>query len=176
MVRASSTLWLIAFASVALAVPTSGVLAQQKQKVSFKATTENTKYTQQLNLEVGNLPNHFVRAFEIHRTYPTNPPVINDLKLVEMWERGLVDIVDGNGSVTQYGVYVVENGDKFFTRSSGVVLSDGTGKVTADDAGTITGGTGRLATMQGTIRVHADIDRKTGFNETRDEIEYTIGK
>ena len=56
------------------------------------------------------------------------------------------------------------------------MLSDGAGKVTADDAGTITGGTGKLATMQGTIRVHADIDRKTGFNETRDEIEYTIGK
>jgi hypothetical protein len=159
-----------------VALPAGSVAAQEKQHVSYKTPTENTKYVQQLNLDVGNVANHVVRAFEVHRTYPDNPPVINGLKLVETWERGYVDLIDGNGPVTQYSMYVMENGDKFFARSAGVVQSNGAGKVSATDVGYITGGTGKFATIQGIIRVAANIDRKTGFNETQDDIEYTIGK
>ena len=35
--------------------------------------------------------------------------------------RGIADLDDGNGNSTLYGVYVMENGDKFLARSVNVV-------------------------------------------------------
>jgi hypothetical protein len=60
-------------------------LAQQKQHVSFKTAAENSKFTQQLIIDVGDAPEHIVRTFEIHFTYPNNAPIINGLRLVETW-------------------------------------------------------------------------------------------
>jgi hypothetical protein len=97
-------------------------LAQQKQHVSFKALAENSKITQQQNIEIGDVPNHVVRIFETHRTYPNDPPLINGLSIVEEWDRGTADYIDGNGPVTvQYTVYVMENGGRFFARLAEVV-------------------------------------------------------
>jgi hypothetical protein len=89
-------------------------VAQEKQRVSMKTPAENTKYTQQLFIDVGDAPGHQVRVYEIHRTYPSNPPVFNGVKLVESWSRGTSDYNDSNGLTTGYDVYVLENGDKFF--------------------------------------------------------------
>ena len=66
---------------LAVALPSGDALAQQKQQASFTASAENSKYTQQLNVDVGDVPNHMVRIFDLHRTYPNNAPVINGLKL-----------------------------------------------------------------------------------------------
>jgi len=174
--RTTLTATTLALLCLAAALPAGDAVAQQKQLVSFKASPENTKYTQQLNIEVGDVSNHIVRVFEIHRTFPTNAPVINGLKLVESWERGFADRTDGDGPVTQYSMYVMENGDKFFARSTGVMRSSSSGMLTVKDVGYITGGTGKLAAIQGMVRVVANIDYKAGFNETVDEIEYSIGK
>jgi hypothetical protein len=46
---------------------------------------------------------------------------INGMKMKETWTRGISDYVDNNGTATTYNVYVLENGDKFFTR--GTVLA-----------------------------------------------------
>ena len=37
----------------------------------------NARYTQQHTIDVGDVPGHQVRVFEVRRTYPSNPPVIN---------------------------------------------------------------------------------------------------
>src|SRR5271166_4697413 len=113
----------LALVSVAVVVPADNAIAQEKQHVSFRASPENSKYTQQLNVDVGDEPNHIVRVFEIHHTYPDNPPVINGVKLVESWERAIGDRFDGNGDGTDYNVFVMENGDKFFARISLLVQS-----------------------------------------------------
>jgi len=86
--------------------------AQQRQQITFKTPSEDSKYTRQLNIEVGDLPNHIIRFFEVHRIYPTNAPLINGLKLVEEWGRGAADYIDGNGNAYVYDEYVMENGDK----------------------------------------------------------------
>jgi hypothetical protein len=156
-------------------LPAGDALAQQKQQVSFKAQAENSKYTQQYNIDVGDVPNHIVRAFEIHYTYPSNPPVINGLKLVEGWARGFADYIDGNGPDPLYLIFVMENGDKFFARTDGVVQSS-LGKRTATQVGYITGGTGKFATIQGIVRAVANINPQAGFNESQTDIEYSIGK
>jgi hypothetical protein len=164
---AAATLAFLSFAAHAV--------AQEKQHVSFKSTAENSKYTQQLNVDVGDVGNHIVRAFDLHRTYPANQPVIGGLKLAQEWNRGIADLTDGTGTSTLYGVYLMDNGDKFFTRTATVVES-GSGKLTATQVGTISGGTGKLAGIRGTVKSITTFDPKSGFNENQTDMNYSIGK
>jgi hypothetical protein len=170
------TLTTMALLSLAVALPAGDALAQQKQHVSFKVTAENSKYTQQQFLDVGDSAGHQVRSFEIYRTFPTNPPVINGLKIKEQWTRGVSDYIDNNGTATNYSVYVLENGDKFFTRATVLAHSVGSGKFTNVTVGYITGGTGKLAGIQGIVRSSGSADPKAGMNEVQSDIEYSIGK
>jgi hypothetical protein len=165
----------IALLSCAVAVPTNHAVAQEKQHVSFKSPAESSKYTQQLNVDVGDAPNHIVRVFEIHHTYANDAPIINGLKLVESWERATGDRFDGNGDGTDYLVFVMENGDKFFARMS-LAVQNVAGKLSATNVGHITGGTGKFAGMQGIVRGAANFNYTTGFNENQTDIEYWFAK
>jgi hypothetical protein len=174
--RTTITLATIALLSFAVALPTGDAAAQQKQRVSFKTSAENTKYTQQHVLDVGDVPGHQVRIYELHRTFPNNPPMINAVALKEQWTRAVSDYTDNSGPGTTYGVYVLVNGDQFFTRSALVAQNTGSGKLTATTAGYITGGTGKLAGLQGMVRTVNTADPKAGINEGQTEIEYSIGR
>src|SRR5262249_29921076 len=96
----------MALLCLGFAVPAGNALAQQKQHVSYKVTAENSKYTQQQFLDAGDGAGHQVRSFEIYRTFPTNAPVIDGMKIKEQWTRGISDYIDNNGTATTYGVYV----------------------------------------------------------------------
>ena len=161
---------------LAVALPAVDAVAQQKQKVSYKTPSENTKYPQQHLLDVGDVPGHQVRIYEIHRTYPSNAPVFNGIKLKEQWTRGISDYTDNSGPNTNYSIYVLENGDKFFTQASVLAHGVGGGKLTTMTTGHITGGTGKLAGIRGTIRATGSADPKAGINENNTEIEYWIEK
>lgn len=176
MSRRSSVLNIPIITAIALALPLGSAIAQQKQQVSFKTPAANTKYTQQQAIDVGDIAGHQVRVYEIHRTYPGNAPMINGMKLVESWSRGVTDYIDGNGPNTTYNVYVLDNGDKMFTRASLVAQSSGGGKITTTSAGTITGGTGKLAGIQGIIRTTGTAEPKAGVNENQTDIEYWFQK
>jgi len=165
----------MALLCLAVALAAGNAVAQQKQQVSFKATAENSKFTQQLNIDIGDVPNHIVRVYEIHRTFANNAPVISGLKLVEEWDRGIAELIDGNGSSTQNTEYVMENGDRFCARSTNLLQATA-GKVAGRQLGYVTGGTGKFAAIQGIVRASFNIDFKTGFNETQTDIEYSIGK
>jgi hypothetical protein len=167
--------YIIAILAAIFAMPAKADETSKQQHVSFKALAENSKITQQQNIEIGDVPNHVVRIFEAHRTYPNDPPVVNGLSIVEEWDRGTADYIDGNGPVTvQYTVYVMENGDRFFARLAEVVQATAVGDVTATYVGHITGGTGRLVGIQGIVRGASHINFKTGFNENQTEIEYSV--
>ena len=157
-----------------IGLPAVDAIAQEKQRLTFKTSAENTKYTQQHAIEVGDISGHQVRVYELHRTFPNNAPVINGMALKEQWTRALSDYTDNNGPGTTYGVYVLENGDKFFTRSTLVAQSAGSGKLTASTVGYITGGTGKLSGIQGIVRTVNTADPKAGVNEGQTELEYTI--
>jgi hypothetical protein len=161
---------------MAVAAPAGPAVAQEKQHVSFKTPPENTKYTQQQAIDVGDIPGHQVRVYEIHRTYPNNAPMINGVRLVESWSRGVTDYIDGNGPNTTYNVYILENGDKFFTRAALVAQSLGSGKISTTSAGPITGGTGKLAGIQGIVRTSGTAQPTAGVNENQTDIDYSIGK
>jgi hypothetical protein len=70
----------------------------------------------------------------------------------------------------------LENGDKFFVRASLIAQSEGGGKLTATTVGTITGGTGKFAGMQGRTLGVAHADPKAGVNENQTTIEYRFVK
>jgi hypothetical protein len=150
--------------------------AQQKQQVSFKSLAANTKYTQQTAVDVGDVPGHQVRVFELHRAYPGDAPMVAGLKLTEMWTRGITDFTDGTGSSTTYSVYVMENGDKFFSRTTLVAQSLGSGKFTTTAAGPILGGTGKLAGIGGMVRTNGTAQPTAGVNDNETNIEYWIAK
>jgi len=158
---------------LAVTLPAKDALAQQR--LFFKVAAENTKYTQQHTIDVGDVSGHQVRLFEIHRTYPSNAPVINGMKMVESWTRGISDYTNNNGEGTSFGVYVLENGDKIFTRGSLVaVQSPEASNLTATTVGPITGGTGKLARINGMARTITAANPKTGVNETQVDIEYWL--
>jgi hypothetical protein len=167
---------IVATVGLALVAPTDNAVAQEKQRVSFKVAAANTKYTQQHVIDVGDASGHQVRVFELHRTYPSNPPVINGVKLVESWTRAISDYTDGNGLNPGYTVYVLENGDKFFSRYTCVATSTGEGKVNTNCVAQITGGTGQFARIRGVVRSSNTADPKAGFNENQSDIEYWIEK
>jgi len=165
-----------AITALGLVLSMGGAIAQQKQTVSFKTPAANTKYTNQQVIDVGDMPGHQVRVYEIHRTYPDNAPVINGMKLVESWSRGVTDYIDGNGPNTTYNIYIMDNGDKVFTRAALVAQSLGSGKITTTSAGTITGATGKLVGMQGLIRTTGTAQPTAGVNENQTDIEYWFQK
>ena len=169
------TLTTTALLCLAVALPAGNAVAQEKQRVSYKVSAENSKYTQQLNIAAEDLPNHIVRVYEVRRTFPNDAPIINGLKLVEEWNRGTADLADGNGTGTLVSVYVMENGDKFFDRRA-VVAQNPSGGFTSTHVGHITGGTGKFAGMQGIVRASVNFDIKTSVTETQTDIEYWIAK
>jgi hypothetical protein len=159
---------------LAIGLPESNVLAQQKQQDSFKVPAENAKFIVSQNVDVEDVPNHIVRLFNTHTTIPNNVPGVNGLRLVEVWTRA-GDLTDGSG--TGYFVFVAENGDKLFARSAFIVQA-ASGKIAATTTGQITGGTGRLAGLRGVVRQALNFDPKPGGvpGESQYEIEYSIGK
>ncbi len=165
-----------AFILVCLAVglPTKDALAQERLR--FRVGAENTKYTQQHAIDVGDVAGHQVRVFEVKRVYPSDPPVINGMKMVESWTRGISDYTNNNGEATTYGVYVFDNGDKFFTRGSLVAMQGPEARnLTATTVGPITGGTGAFARINGMARITTLADPKTGMNEAQIiEIDYWL--
>ena len=160
-------------------IAVSDAWAQSKQKVSFNVTAANSKYTQQHAIDVGDVPGHQVRVYEIHRMFPKDGPKIEGVRIVETWTRAFSDYTDLNGPSVAYGVYMMENGDKIFIRtdlvSRSVKNADGSTKTMSSSVGRINGGTGKFRGIQGSIRSATSADIKAGMNETQTDIEYWIG-
>ena len=58
----------------------SAAWAQQKQKIAYKLPAEASKFTQQHVLDVGDVPGHQVRIYEVHRTYPKDMLVVEGVR------------------------------------------------------------------------------------------------
>jgi hypothetical protein len=159
--------------SLAVAPPIGDALAQRQQQLTFKVEQANTRYTQQHTIDVGDVPGHQVRVFEVRRTFPSNPPVVNGVKIVEAWSRGASDYTNNNGPAVVYHVFVGENGDKFFITSSAIsVQAPGARNLTITTTGPITGGTGVLSGIRGLLRLSISADLQAGTSESEIELEY----
>jgi len=161
-----------------LAAP--NVSAQEKCKLIWESPAADTKYTQQLTLDVGDISGHQVRVREIHRVYRNDKPNCEGLKRTESWDRGFSDYIDRNGRAWGYSVITLENGDKIYTEWTGssqtTVGQDGSKDGLFEGVARWTGGTGKYATVRGFERNHGKFNLDKGLNETKDEVEYWFEK
>jgi hypothetical protein len=173
-----ATIARIAIALLAVSLSGSCVVAQPKQQVSVRIPFENLKFEVSQSVEVGDVPNHIVRVFALHYDVPANSmPLINGIKIKEIWQRGTANIEDGVGTTSSYFEYLMDNGDKFFVRNEAIIQRTATGKLASTGAGHIFGGTGKLASIQGTTRNATTFDPKAGVADVGElDIEYSMGK
>jgi hypothetical protein len=160
------------------AVLGNAAVAQDIHRVSFKTAAADTKYTKQLVLDVGDVPGHQIRLFEIQRTFPNNPPVINGVRIKQIWSRGISDYTNSTGPSTHYSIFEMENGDNVFVHvsstSQSVANPDGSTAFAATSEGTMTGGTGLFASISGLVRTSTIFNPETGLNEGQTDIEYAL--
>jgi hypothetical protein len=168
----------IVIALLAVSFSAGSVFAQAKQQVSVRIPFENLKFEVSQSVEVGDVPNHIVRVFSLHYDLPGgNVPLINGIKIKEIWQRGTANITDGVGTTSSYFEYLMENGDKFFVRNEAIIQRTATGKLASMGVGHIFGGTGKLASIQGTTRNATTFDPKAGVADVGElDIEYSMGK
>jgi hypothetical protein len=155
--RDKSVIAVLAIGAVLTVFTTYG-WAQEKYTWSTKgAEGATTTYPQQLALDVGDVPGHQVRVFEIHWVFPPTWPILNakGLKIVEAWTHGTSDYINGNGRASGYAVQIYDNGDKIVWRLEGTtqtVVKDGLRSTTYHGVNTITSGTGKLGGIHGLAR------------------------
>ena len=131
----------------------SGAWSQQKQSVSFSFPAGAATYTQEHLLDVGDVPGHQVRAFELRIDFQNINLSFGGVKMKELWVRGLSDYTNGSGTASNYDIWVLENGDKLFSKESVVghasVAPDGSKTLKYSVVNTFTGGTGKFRGIRG---------------------------
>jgi hypothetical protein len=165
--------------AVLVASSAAGALAQEKQKYSFKVPAGAAKYTQQHVIDVGDVPGHQIRVYELHYSYTREAPAYDGVKVVESWTRATSDYTDGTGHATGYGVAQLQNGDRIFSRLNIVTQTtmnpDGSKKTTFSTVATLTGGTGRFRGIHGTLKTIGNTDFKS-ISASQTDGEYWIEK
>jgi hypothetical protein len=165
MNKSSPVVFAAAFVSAMMLLPYEAA-AQEKQKVKLDISAAQTKYTYQHVLDVGDLPGHQVRMYEIQRTFKDTGPVYRGVRAVEEQIRGQSDMTNGNGQSWGYTITVLENGDKIFSRYTGTIWTieseGGTRQTTYNGTGTYVGGTGEFKAIRGTNRSRSIIQLKDG--------------
>lgn len=147
-----------------LALASVNASAQEKQKYLFKTPAGVSQYVQQHAIDVGDVPSHQVRVYEIHSTYTNEAPVYDGIKVKEGWTRAISDYTDGSGRSSGYGISVLENGDKIFSRTeitTQTAGSDGSKTTKSYTVTTLTGGTGKFKGIHGTLRGVTETDFKS---------------
>jgi hypothetical protein len=169
----------VGMAIAVLAIPNVSA-AQQKCKLSWEEPSSDSEYTQQHAIDVGDIPGHQVRVFELHTVYPNAKPNCEGLKFAEAWARGFSDYVNRNGRGWGYGVYTLENGDKIYYEFTGtlqtVVAADGSKKSSFEGSVRWTGGTGKYQGVRGLEWDHATVDLDRGIAQAKSEAEYWFAK
>jgi hypothetical protein len=130
-----------------------GSFSQEKKKLAWSTKAENTKYIGHPLLEIADVPGHAIRSFEIRRTFPDNPPIIEGLKVVEEIARGMSDTILGNGRAWGYSAWRFENGEIWHSEWQNAVQAfvnpDKSRKQTFVGTYVTTGGTGKFRGAKG---------------------------
>jgi len=162
-------------ALICLAIVWPGdAIAQERQRIFFSASQENSKFTQRYAIDLPDMRGHQVRVYEICRTFPTHPPIVKAMAIKEIWTRGMADYTDYSGHGTLYSEYVLENGDRFFSVASFVAHRTGLDEFLSHTAGYITHGTGMLVGIEGVVRTTAKTHPKAGTLEVDTELQYSV--
>lgn len=174
----------VASSAVAVAVlilpGISSSWAQERYKYFFKPPPGVSKYTQQHSLDVGDVPGHQIRVFEVHSKFAAVAPEFDGVKVKEQWSRTATDYILGSGAGSGYVEYDLENGDKIYGRSQlqthARVGQDGTRTMQYTTVTTLTGGTGKFKSIRGTLLSSGLTDLKIGTSNVQTDGEYWFEK
>ena len=166
----------ISLSLIITTLPAIDAAAQEKHRIKYQVPAENTKYVQQHAIDVGDVKGHQVRIVEIKKDILKDTLVLEGVNVVEEWDRGYSDYIDGNGRNWGYIAFLLENGDKVFGRWEGnaqtVIGSDGAKKSSGSSTVILSGGTGKFQKIKGTIRGSYAFDPSKGINASKWEGEY----
>ena len=140
-------------------IATSEAWSQQKQSVSYSIPSGAARYTQEHLIDVGDVPGHQVRVFEIHTDYQNINVSFAGVKVKEAWVRGASDYTNGTGTAANYTLWILEDGNKLFARDAVVghasVAADGSKALKYSSVNTFTGGTGKFRGIRGQLRANS---------------------
>jgi hypothetical protein len=179
-IKLSPTVFAVGVGVALTAFGSAEAAGQEKCKMSWEVPAANGSYTGQHAFDVGDVPGHQIRIFELRRTFPDDEPNCEGLKRVEQWLRGSSDYIDLNGPAWGYAVTLLENGDKIFAEFSSATQTtvgpDGSKTSEATTVHRWTGGTGKYQGVRGIQRESTVFDPEKNFLETRAEAEYWFEK
>ena len=152
--------------------------AQQKHKFSYERSADTSEYTQQQRIDVGDVPGHQIRVYELKAVYPDDSVKFLDVSVKEEWNRAFSDYINTNGRHFGYCVYVLKNGDKIHCRIDGttqaIVNADGAKSITFLGVTTLIGGTGKFRGIRGTLRYSGFYDPVANRSGDKTDGEYWI--
>jgi len=166
--------------AVLAALATAAAHGQEKFTYNHAAPPDASKYIKDHSIDVDDVPGHKVRIVEIQRTYTKDHPTIMGVKVLEMWFRGFTDYGANGGPGYGYETWVLEDGSKIFLESKFLSSTEPTasgsrrGRSFATDR--FVGGTGKYATIRGSLTSSAefDTDPKSGYNRPISKGEYWL--
>ena len=133
-----------------------------RHPLAYRLDAGATRYVRQYRVEVGDVPRHELRVFDLTRKFTRGTPMIDGVRLTESQERGVADLVDQDGSESAYVIYVLEDGNRVFGRYSGTVRTrrwpDGSRHYDVRGTIELTGGTGRFEAIRGSMTVWQALD------------------
>jgi hypothetical protein len=168
--------------SLALSLSSGPVSAAQTYQYNFRAPTGfKSVYKQQHEIDVGDYAGHKVRVAEVYTDYSVlgdAAPALAEVRVKSGTTTWLSDYIAGNGSASGYTVFVMENGDKVFAKTSLTLHAkpNSEGKPSSQflQVYVLTGGTGKFKGIQGLLRSSAVTDFKTGVSGAVTEGEYSV--
>jgi hypothetical protein len=151
--------------------------AQDKRAVQVKSPASSGSYPQQYSIDVGDVPGHAARIYEIERTFPPGTASSERSALVREKTVGFSDYTEGTGTNSSYGTWFLADGNKIYVRTSGtaqpVIQADGTKSRQATGTGVITGAA-KFKDIRGTFRFQVGFDPAAGKIDTNTSGEYWL--
>lgn len=159
----------------------SNAMAQEKHAYTHASPPDSSKYLKDISIDVDDAPGHKIRIVEIQRTYGKDAPVLLGTKVIEVWVRAFTDYTNGNGPGHSYETWTLEDGSRVYLEGKFLTASEATAsgsrKGQSYGTGRFVGGTGKFATLRGTITstVDFDTDAKNGYSKPMAKGEYWLG-
>ena len=144
-----------AFIAAAALCVTGNVWAQKKYTISG-APSSSSKYLQEHVIDAGDIPGHIVRIYELRYEYPKKDLAFAGVNVTESFTRGMADYINWSGSYITYNVFNLEDGNKVFSRTTGLTQSTtnavGTRAFKYSYIENFIGGTGKFKGIRGQTR------------------------
>ena len=98
-----------------------------QQKFPLKQSDTEGGYVEERTIDVGDAPGHQVRIYQLKYKYPKKDLMFLGVAVKESFTSGISDYTNGSGQFTNYSVYVLEDGNKIFSRGGGSTQSGADG-------------------------------------------------